>query len=65
VREASGLALSSRNQYLTTELREQAAVLYRGLQKAASVSHWERLARTLIEVVKTELATASAADGVC
>jgi pantoate ligase/cytidylate kinase len=61
VREASGLALSSRNQYLTTELIEQAATLYRGLHKAEQAFHaGERLARTLIEVVKTELATASA-----
>ena len=61
VREASGLALSSRNQYLTIELREQAAVLYRGLQKAEQAFHaGERLARTLIEVVKSELATSSA-----
>lgn len=61
VREASGLALSSRNQYLTIELREQAAVLYRGLHKAEQAFHaGERLARTLIEVVKSELATSSA-----
>jgi len=50
---ASGLALSS-NQYLTTELIEQAATLYRGLHKAEQAFHaGERLARTLIEVVKT------------
>jgi pantoate ligase / CMP/dCMP kinase len=34
LREASGLALSSRNQYLTATEKQQAAVLYRGLQKA-------------------------------
>ncbi len=34
VREESGLAMSSRNQYLTVAQREQAAVLYRGLQEA-------------------------------
>ena len=61
VREESGLALSSRNQYLTAELREQAAVLYRGLHEAEQMFHaGERLARALIEVVKRELATASA-----
>ncbi|MDJ1177494.1 bifunctional pantoate--beta-alanine ligase/(d)CMP kinase [Roseofilum sp. BLCC_M91] len=34
VREASGLAMSSRNQYLSGQEREQASVLYRGLQGA-------------------------------
>lgn len=34
VREASGLALSSRNQYLTATEKEQATVLFKGLQQA-------------------------------
>jgi len=34
VREASGLAMSSRNQYLSEQEREQASVLYRGLKSA-------------------------------
>ncbi|MDJ1176633.1 bifunctional pantoate--beta-alanine ligase/(d)CMP kinase [Roseofilum capinflatum] len=34
VREASGLAMSSRNQYLSEQEREQASVLYQGLKNA-------------------------------
>ena len=33
-READGLAMSSRNQYLVGDLRAQALVLWRALQKA-------------------------------
>ena len=35
IREASGLALSSRNQYLSTREKAQATVLYRSLQQVA------------------------------
>jgi pantoate ligase/cytidylate kinase len=35
VREESGLAMSSRNQYLTAEQKQQASVLYRALQQAS------------------------------
>ena len=61
VREASGLALSSRNQYLSTEQKEQAAVLYRSLQAALKAFQTgERLGFNLKAVVKTELARVNA-----
>ncbi|MCT7985121.1 bifunctional pantoate--beta-alanine ligase/(d)CMP kinase [Laspinema sp. A4] len=37
VRESSGLAMSSRNQYLSDSEKVRAAVLYRGLQKAEKI----------------------------
>lgn len=59
VREASGLALSSRNQYLTPEQRLQAAVLYRSLQRAEWVfQQGNRSRHDLISAVKAELETA-------
>lgn len=57
VREASGLALSSRNQYLSATQKQQAGVLYRGLQKAvAAFRAGERNANNLISVVQQEVA---------
>lgn len=58
VREPNGLAYSSRNQYLTAEEREQAAVLYRGLRKAEkNFLAGERSSDALVNAVKVELAT--------
>ncbi|HEY9691513.1 MAG TPA: bifunctional pantoate--beta-alanine ligase/(d)CMP kinase [Oculatellaceae cyanobacterium] len=58
VRESSGLAYSSRNQYLTPEQREQAQVLYRGLGKAKDLfSLGERSRTLLINAVKQEIDT--------
>ncbi|GAC1464157.1 MAG: bifunctional pantoate--beta-alanine ligase/(d)CMP kinase [Chamaesiphon sp.] len=58
VREASGLAYSSRNQYLTFDGRVQAAVLYRGLQQAEKLfKAGQRDCRALVEAVKTELSS--------
>ncbi|MBD6617359.1 bifunctional pantoate--beta-alanine ligase/(d)CMP kinase [Komarekiella sp. 'clone 1'] len=60
VREASGLALSSRNQYLTATEKEQAAVLYRGLQRAeAAFKAGDRNSSKLIAMVQQEVAMVS------
>lgn len=61
VREPSGLAMSSRNQYLTSKQKEQAAVLYRSLQQAEiAFKAGERLAENLLAIVRQELAIMSA-----
>ncbi|MGD2181252.1 bifunctional pantoate--beta-alanine ligase/(d)CMP kinase [Lusitaniella coriacea] len=58
VREASGLAYSSRNQYLTPEQKENATVLFRSLEAArGSFQKGERNAQTLMTAAKTELQT--------
>ncbi len=56
IREASGLALSSRNQYLTVKEKEQAAQIYRSLQQAATAfAQGELNAKVLINLVQQEL----------
>lgn len=61
VREASGLAMSSRNQYLSPEERSQAASLYRSLHRAEQAFHQgTRNSQELIAIVKEELSTVSA-----
>ncbi|MCY7389955.1 MAG: pantoate--beta-alanine ligase [Leptolyngbyaceae cyanobacterium CAN_BIN12] len=58
-REASGLALSSRNQYLTDTERQQASTIYQALQHAShAFQAGERLGSTLIGAVKAVLTTA-------
>ncbi|MFM9264466.1 bifunctional pantoate--beta-alanine ligase/(d)CMP kinase [Tychonema sp. BBK16] len=60
-REASGLAMSSRNQYLTQEQKQQASVLYRALQQGLkSFSSGRRTAEVILAVVKAEVAQESA-----
>jgi pantoate ligase/cytidylate kinase len=57
VRETSGLAMSSRNKYLTSEDKEQATVLYRSLQKAEKAFiAGERTGTVMMASVKAELA---------
>jgi pantoate ligase/cytidylate kinase len=61
VREDSGLAMSSRNQYLSPEERSQAASLYRSLHRAEQAFHQGiRNSQELIAIVKEELSTVSA-----
>ena len=55
IREASGLALSSRNQYLTPDEKQQAAVIYRSLQQAKLTFDKGLTSRDLIDLVKQNL----------
>lgn len=58
VREPSGLAMSSRNQYLTPEQKQQAAIVYRGLRQAEKTFRAGKHDRfSLVEAVKLQLAT--------
>ena len=57
VREESGLALSSRNAYLTDEQKRAATVLHRGLSQASrAYSEGERSAERLVEIVSATIA---------
>ncbi|NER38202.1 MAG: bifunctional pantoate--beta-alanine ligase/(d)CMP kinase [Oscillatoria sp. SIO1A7] len=63
VREESGLALSSRNQYLTEAEKELAAQLYKGLARAElAFRGGDRSCKSIVEVVKSHLAANKAID---
>jgi pantoate ligase / CMP/dCMP kinase len=58
VREASGLARSSRNQYLSPSASDRAPIIYRSLQQAqAACDRGDTGIEALTSAVKTELAT--------
>lgn len=63
VREPSGLAYSSRNQYLTPTEKQQAAVLYRALQQGNLVfDHGDHSSVGIKTAVQAELATTPALE---
>ncbi len=56
VREPDGLAMSSRNSYLSTEERQQALCLYRAIQKVKRLfSQGERTVDTLLAEARNEI----------
>jgi pantoate--beta-alanine ligase len=60
IRESDGLALSSRNRYLTADERAQAPTLFRALQAAESaLGTGERSAEALRDLMRAELAAAT------
>src|SRR5438477_1401844 len=62
VREADGLALSSRNQYLNTDERAQATVLYRAMTRVKELADGgQKSVGELIDVAKGVIASAKSA----
>ena len=61
VREKGGLALSSRNKYLTARHRQQAAILYRSLKEAkGKIKSGERRATAIIRHIRSRIEKMSA-----
>jgi pantoate ligase / CMP/dCMP kinase len=61
IRETSGLALSSRNQYLTVQQRTEAATIYRSLQQAQDLfAQGDRQVDTLLTAVRSLLESSPA-----
>jgi len=63
VRESDGLAMSSRNTYLTAEERKQAPVIYAALQLAVErVNAGERNAETVRQLIRQKIESAALAE---
>lgn len=58
VREVNGLAMSSRNQYLSQKQKEQASLIYQSLQSAAQAIHAGGPIETILTHEKQKLNTA-------
>jgi pantoate--beta-alanine ligase len=62
VREADGLALSSRNQYLNADERAQATVLFRAMNRVRELAGGgQKSVRELIDLAKSVIASAKSA----
>ena len=59
LREANGLAMSSRNQYLSAQERERAGIIHRTLQRMAEAVH----ANVGLMTIETEARKALEAEG--